>query len=442
VPFLILVFFIFLGWVGYLAQINPGRIAFFITREKAFDLSITTLVLFSTAIGGGLVLLATGAREAKGFVSRWKEGRLHKKETRVAALYTDAVNASLSLRYRDATALFQKVLAIHPHHVSALLRLGKIHRAEKNYGEAIRLHKLARNVEEQNVEVLFALARDMEESERYEEAMVYLKNVIERDEGNLPAHARLRDLYVRLKRWEDAHAVQERIMKLALPKDCHAAEQTRLLGIKYEIGMTCMDQPDRAQRYFKEAVKADKMFLPPYVGLAELHLHQGKTELAARLLERGYAITRRITLLHRLEDLSIRVGTPERILTLYRRALARSPDDLILKFYFGKLCYRLEMIDEAYEVLSEVEFAVASFPDLHKILGNIHLRRGEMHEAVEAFKKSLKLKKHIRVPYYCAACDHHATVWSGQCARCGRWDSYHADPIFSVKTNPAVPAPY
>jgi len=442
VPIFVLIVLLFLGGIGYLAQLNPDRIVFFLSRQQSFDLSVMTLVLFSAAAGGLLVLLAVGLREARSFLVNWKEGRRQRKTTKVAALYDDAVNASLSLRDRDAIGLFQKILALDPHHVGALLRLGNLYRQDKRALDAIRLHKAARSVAEENIEVLFALAADMEASERNEEAAQYLKEIIALDRQNLTAQARLRDLYVQSKSWEEAHAVQEQIVKLPLPDDRRAAEQTYLLGLKYEIGQACENDPDRARRYFKEVVKIDKMFLPPYVGMAEISIRQGKPERAVRLLERGYDITGRLTLLHRLEDLYIEMGTPDRMLQFYRRILATRADDLVLKFYLGKFYYRLEMIDEAYAILSEVAFNVDTFPDLYKIVGNIHLRRGDLAAAVDAFKTGLKIDKKILVTYYCPACDDHSTQWSGRCGRCGRWDSYRATPIFTPRADRAAPTPY
>ncbi len=441
-PIFVLIVLLFLGGIGYLAQINPDRIVFFLARDQSFDLSVTTLVLFSAAAGGLLVLFAVGLREARSFLVNWKEGRRQRKTTKVAALYDDAVNASLSLRDRDAVGLFQKILALDPHHVGALLRLGNLYRQDKKVLDAIRLHKAARSVAEENIEVLFALAQDMEASERNEEAAQYLKEIIALDRHNLTAQAHLRDLFVQSKDWEAAHAVQEQIVKLPLPDAVHAAEQARLLGLKYEVGQACVSDPDRARRYFKEAVKIDKMFLPPYIGMAEVSIRQGKTERAARLLTRGYDITRRLTLLQRLEDLYIEIGTPDRMLQFYRRALAQRPDDLALKFYLGKFYYHLEMIDESYTILSEVSFEVDTFPDLYKIVGNIHLRRGDLAAAVDAFKKGLKINKKILVMYSCAACDDHTTQWSGRCGRCGRWDSYHATPTFTPRADRAVSTPY
>lgn len=436
-PLLILIFFAFIGIVGYLAQLNPEKVTFFITRETSFEMPVTALILFSTAFGGLLVILSAGIRETRNLFLNWKYTRLQKKEAQIETYYTEAVNAFLGKRYRDATLLFQKVLALNPNHVSTLLRLGKIQRIEKNFNEAIRLHRKARSLDEQNIEVLLALSRDLEEAQRFEEAIQHLKEILHLDETNVAALTRLRDLYIRLQHWEEAHPIQEKILKLPLSSEASQKERVIFLGIKYEIGRLFLqrDQKEIARRYFKGAIKLEKGFLPAYIGIGEVHLKEGKTELAAALLEKAFEMTNHLILLHRLEDLYLEMGEPEKILQVYRKAINKDRHNTVLKFYLGKLYYRLEMIDDAFETLAEIDAHVEYFPDLHKILGNIYMRRGEPESAVEAFKKGLQLKKRVLVPYYCAQCDYHTIEWSGRCGRCGRWNTYQANPILVDKAH-------
>ncbi|HLG23176.1 MAG TPA: tetratricopeptide repeat protein [Candidatus Manganitrophaceae bacterium] len=433
--FLIVFFIAFIVLIGYLAQLNSGKVVFFVTRDTSFEMTVTALILFSSAVGALLVIVSAGVRETKNLFLSWKYARVQKKEAQVESYYTEAVNSFLAKRFRDATLLFQKALALNPNHVSALLRLGKIYRIEKNFNEAIRLHRKARSLDEQNIEALFALSRDLEEAQRFEEAIQHLKEILRVDETHLTALIRLRDLYIRLTQWEEAHPIQERIMKLPLSQEALRAELVIFLGTKYELGRNFLqrNQPEIARRYFKGGIKLDKSFLPAYIGLAEIHIKEGRMESAGALLEKGYEITRHLILLHRLEDLYLEMGEPERILQIYRNALDKDRHNTVLKFYLGKLYYRLEMIDDAFEALAEIDTHVEYFPDLHKILGNLYLRRGEPILAVEALKKSIKLKKRVVVPYYCANCDYHTIEWSGRCGRCGLWNSYQANPIMVDK---------
>jgi len=444
--FFVLIFFILMGLVGYLATLNPGRVTFFLTRDLSLEISITALILFSTALGGSLVIFTAGIQQIKDLYINWQETRREKKEAQVKLYYTDAVNAFVAKRYRDATSLFQKILALNPVHEGSLLRLGKIHRVESNYNDAIRLHRKARGIDDKNVEVLLALARDLEEAERFEESMQYLREILQSDESNLAALIRLRDLTIRLQQWEEAYPLQEKIAKLSDSEEKRRKEFVVLLGIKYEIGRMLLQrgQSGKARRRFKEAIKLDKTFLPAYIGLVGTHLKDGKIELAAALMEKSYEMTNNLILLLRLEDFYLEMGEPEKILRLYRKAISDDPGNTVLRFYLGRLYYRLEMVDDALETLQEIETHVDSFPDLHKILGNLYQRRGDLSLAIEAFKKALKLQTRVLIPYYCPDCDNHTFEWAGRCSRCGLWNSYQAEPILVEKADKKalVASPY
>ncbi len=444
--FFVLLFFILMGLVGYLATLNPGRVTFFLTREFSLEISITALILFSTALGGFLVIFTAGINQIKDLYTNWQETRREKKDAQVKLYYADAVNAFIAKRYRDAASLFQKILALNPTHEGSLLRLGKIHRIENNYNDAIRLHRKARGLDDKKVEVLLALSRDLEEAERFEEAMQYLREILQSDETNLTALIRLRDLTIRLQQWEEAYPLQEKITKLSESGEMREKEQVVLLGIKYEIGRMLLQrgQSGNARRRFKEAIKLDKSFLPAYIGLVGTHLKDGKVELAAALMEKSYELTNDLILLLRLEDFYLEMGEPEKILRLYRKAINNNSQNTVLRFYLGRLYYRLEMVDDAFETLLEIESHVDSFPDLHKILGNLYQRRGDLSFAIDAFKKALNLQKRVLVPYYCPACDNHTFEWAGRCNRCGLWNSYKAEPILVEKTDKKalVSSPY
>lgn len=93
------------------------------------------------------------------------------------------------------------------------------------------------------------------------------------------------------------------------------------------------------------------------------------------MLERAYETTKSVIILHKLEEVYLNLDQPEGIINFYQNAINRDPNSLDLKFFLGKLYYRLEMIDDAYAILSEIDPTDKNFPDLHKIVGNIYLRK-------------------------------------------------------------------
>ncbi len=433
--FVIFLFLVFIAIIGYFSQLNPSRVTFFLTPDKSIDLTLTALILFSISIGGLLVMIVVGVRQTKAIYLNWTYRRQQKKEASLAKFYKEGVNAFLAKRYKDALSLFQKVLDVNPNHVNTLIHLGKIHKFEKDLHEAIRLYRKARVCDDQDLGVLFGLAQNLDIAHQSDEAIGILKEIIGIDDTNLTALIRLREIYIRLVRWEDAHFVQEKILKLSPQDENRQREQKTFLGIKFEKGMASLkqNQVEPARQSFKSAIKINKDFLPAYMGLGDTYIKSERMELALTLFEKGHDMTKNIILLHRLEALCLEMGQPDRILQAYQKALAKDPSNVALRFYLGKLYYRLEMIDEAFDLLSEIEGQIEYFPDLHKILGNLYLRKGDSFLAAETFRKGLQLKTAVIVPYYCPLCDYHTPTWSGRCARCGQWNSYEAIPFMVQK---------
>lgn len=415
---------------GYLQELNPGSVIIRISPTEAFDLNPVSLVLLSMAFGALIVTVMVGVRETKHLILNWRNNRLHRREEKVGTLYREGTHAFLSKRTAEAIGLFEKTLALDPNHIDSLLWLGNIHRAERNYTEAIRLHRKARTIEERNAEVLLALAKDLEGAKRFEEALQALEDILRQDQGNLTALMRKRDLYVRLGKWSEALEIQHRFMKANLSEQEQRAEAKLLVGIMYEVGAQLLERghPEKARHYFRGAIKRDKNFLPAYIGLGEILVREGKTKSAAEILEKVYTKTGNIILLHRLEELYLEIGDPGEIIRIYQEAFQRDSQNPVLKFYLGKLYYRLEMIDEAFDLLSTLEGPQDQMSDYHKIMANLYLRKQQMDAAVEELKKALGFKKRVVVPYLCSQCHEESGEWAGRCRRCGSWNTYVALP--------------
>ncbi len=444
--FMVLVFACGLA-VAYLTHLNASSVIFYFTPDLSFQSSVAVLVISATAVGGLFVMLVGSIREATLVRSRWKIARQNKEETEIETHYHRAMRALAAGQRHDAIALFRKALVSHADHGPSLLHLGNLHQQAGEHEEAIRLYRRACHVDNKNIDAFLALSISLEQVGQREEAIAPLTKILHLEASHLTALKRIRDLYVRLEKWEDADRVQERLLKLDEKDEAHIAFR---LGIWYALGERCLKnrRPSNARKYFKAIIKQDKNFLPAHMGRAESRIQEGKRSVAAALLKKGYEMTGQITLLHRLEEIYLSAGTPETIIHIYQEALVKrsevagAADTLLLKFSLANIYYRLEMIDNALSLLTEIEVQVEHFPDLYKILGNIHLKRGEVGLAVEAFKKGLALKTRGVIPYRCTFCKDEVGAWAARCGQCGLWNTYQADPLFIVTSEKAPNFPY
>ncbi|MDF0673360.1 MAG: tetratricopeptide repeat protein [Nitrospira sp.] len=415
---------------SYFRELNPGTVVVHTAPGAEFELSPVTLVLISMALGAVLATLVVGLQQTAHLILNWRSSRLVRRKEKVDTLHRDGTHAFMSKRTIEAITLLEKALAIDPNRVDSLLWLGNIHRSEQNYPEAIRLHQHAQRVDDRNIEVLLELGKDLEEAKRYEEALQTLQKILNIEPDNLTALIRKRNLNIRMERWSEALEIQHRLLKANLPTPEKQTEAALLIGCMYEVGRQLLERghPDKARRYFRGAIKKDRSFLPAYIGMGEILLHEGKTKDAVEILKKVYSRTRSVIILHRLEELFLEQGEPSEIIRVYQEALQQNPQNPVLQFYLGKLYYRLEMVDEAFDLLSTIEGPQDHLLDYHKIMANLYLRKQHFEEAITELKKALSFKKRVVVPYICTQCQQESVEWTGRCRRCAKWNTLTALP--------------
>jgi len=412
--------------VMLLRDLNPGIITVNILPSKSYDISKSTFFLLALAIGSGIVFSLYLLRDVKRFLRGLRVQREQKKRLKIQELYTKGLNSLLAKRNTEALTFFQKVLAIDPNHVNTLLRMGISQLREKNPQEAVLLHQKALSLDPDNQEVMFSLAADYEEAKRFEDALAMYSKILSKDASNLTALIKMRDLYQRLNQWDELSETQRKLLSGPLTPSEQELEHRRHVGFRYEMGRSLLEAGDleRSRKIFRGVIKLDKDFIPAFLGLGEVYLEEGKVSDAAELWEKSYKMTSSTLLLLRLEDLYLKQGEPGKAIEIYTQAVHWKPQDCSLKFFLGKLYYRLEMVDEAFETLSTVDWGDKDFPDVHKLLGNIYLRRGSLGLAASEFKKALGFKKQIIIPYVCSNCELRTTDWSGRCPNCGKWNTF------------------
>jgi tetratricopeptide (TPR) repeat protein len=424
--FVTILFLALLLVIVALHEFNPGTIAINLLPSKSYDISKSAFFLISLSVGAGIIFILYLLRDVKRFLRGLRVQREQKKRLRIQELYTKGLNSLLAKRNSEAAGFFQKVLAIDPNHVDTLLRMGISQLREKNPQEAILLHQKAMSLDSRNQEVMFSLAADYEEAKRYDDALKVYQEILAKDSSNLTALIRMRDLYQRLNHWQELYETQRQLLTNPLSPAEQEVEHRKLVGFKYEFGRSLLEAGDmeRAKKIFRGVIKLDKDFIPAYLGLGEVFFEENKVKEAAELWEKAYKMTLSLLLLHRLEDLYLRQGEPGKAIELYKQAVTWRPQDISLKFFLGKLFYRLEMVDEAFDILSSVDWGDKEFPDVHKLLGNIYLRRGSLGLAASEFKKALGFRKQIIIPYVCSNCELRTTGWSGRCPNCGKWNTF------------------
>ncbi|MBE0598875.1 MAG: DUF1049 domain-containing protein [Desulfuromonadales bacterium] len=421
----LLLIILFLVSFLYFSGLNPQEITVYYLPDQSVTFSVAIIVIGCIVLGLILGYLAHLYTTVSHLLKHWKRDREEKRGREVAVIYREGVLRLLSGDLKKAHAQLQRALDRDPSRLETYIALATVHVQEGDPQEGITVLQRARSLDPRSLEVLFKLAATYEETGRSEEAMRVNQEILVIEGDNRRALRSLRDLQIRRNDWKEALELQKRLIKASSGTRRHEEEKEKLHYLRYEVAQLelAAGNSEQAINECKEISKEAPAFVPARVTLGDAYQAQNRTAEAANVWQTGYRELGRSIFLSRLEDLYVAVEDPATLLGFYRSALLEKGDDLMLRLFFGKLCLRLEMVDEALEQLYTVESAGVDFPELHYLLAEAHRRRNRLDEAISEYKKAVGGNHRPQLTYQCESCGATTPGWQSRCGDCGTWGS-------------------
>lgn len=424
----ILFFLVFLAILGLFAVENKDIISVKIPFGSFYEIPKIALILLATTLGALTVLAIFFVRDTKRVIDNLQHQKRQKKEAKIQEFYSKALNAILVDKEEDARNALGEILKEDPEHIDALLRFGDISLNNGDYQTAFEYYKKARDINSKNLQALFSIETALEKMQRYNDALKYLEEILDIDSGNLTALYRKRTILEKNEKWDELLSLQKTIFKLHHNESDKQKEAHRISGYRYEYARASLEngELEKAEKSFRTILKMDNSFIPAYLGIAEIMLTKGETEEAINFLEKAYEQLQSIIILARIEDILINVGEPGRLIRFYKNAIAKSRDNG-LKFLLGKLYYRLEMVDDAIEILDSIDTTVFSIPEMHSLKGELYMKRNHIQKALDEFRMACGIKRPFMIQYCCSNCNFRSEDWLGRCPKCTEWNTYRLD---------------
>ncbi len=405
------------------------------------DLVIPMYIMLALAFGCGLLIsfvwiLLSGFRAS--FIN-WRRNRLQRAGEAVELEYGRGVEEILSGRDEIALKHFQKALERDPRHLKSLLRAGETERKAGRLDEAVELHQKAHHIAEDELAPLYALVDDYEAMKDWSRLENCLKKIIAlKPKTSFTSYRRLRDLYIRTDRWEEAETVQSRIQSWHGQDGGVRDEANELLGIRYQIGQQkrAALQRKEAISEFRKLLKTRPDFIPAYLAMGETHLESEHHRLALETWEKGFMATNSPIFLKRIAEFLLERDDPQQAIEIHRRVAARASKDIIARFMLGKLYYRLEMVDDANDIFDSLREDMAHSPTLHYLLARIRQRRGDFEGAVNSYRQVIRELQSVELNYECTSCHTEHEEWVDRCTSCSSWGTIEV----SMKENIAAEA--
>jgi predicted Zn-dependent protease len=363
---------------------------------------------------------------------RRKRRRLREAESLEATLRRGVDLAADGQPARAATEL-EAYLAGQPENFAALVAYGEVLRDLGRVDEAIEVHRRGVARYPQSAALLYQLAEDYR-ARGDGEAEREIQGRLLRDHPGLGLgvlKAR-RAAAIARRDWGEATALHDRATRLVAEGGEVAAlarESGLAQGLDYQRGVLLLeaDRVEEARAIFRGLLEREPRFIPARIMLGEAELVAGTEEAALDAWRAGYRETGSPVFLQRIEDHLIEEEQPARAIESLRQLIAEADNDLLPRFYLGRLYYRLEMHDEALKQLDAVEARIHSSPTFHYLRARIHERRGDAQRAAEAYSACVRQLDLGAAEYACRVCGTRTPDWRDACSRCGSWNSVELD---------------
>lgn len=342
-----------------------------------------------------------------------------------------AIDYQTDHQWRRAAEELEAVLAERPQSFEVLLRYGEVLRLAGRVDEAVDQHRRASVLFPHSVAVLYRLSEDYETRGEKDVASEIRNRILREFPGlGLRALRRLRDTAMEAGDWALASELHERIEALLGPSspDLEAEAQVgRGLEYQHGVGLLEQDETEAAARIFRQLLEREPRFIPAAIMLGEAELLAERPERAVEVWTDGFERTGSPIFLQRLEDHFIEGTDPSQAIENLWQLIGKADNDLLPRFFLGRLYYRLEMHREALKVLASVRDRIGASPTFHFLLARIHERLGELPEAVAEHRACARQLEVQTSEYRCRECATTYSEWQDRCARCGAWNSVELD---------------
>ena len=422
--FLLLCIFLILFFL-YFWGLNPHMVTVYLLTEHSITYPVAFVVIGCIVIGLALGIGAYLYSAVTYRWGRWRRDRQEKKQKEINAVYREGVGRLLSGDLKKARMLLQKAMDRAPRNVDIYIAMASLHSQEGNPAEGLVMLAKARELEPKSREVLFKTAAIQEEMGHDEDAMEAYLELINLEKDNRKALRNLRDLYIKHERWEEALETQRKVLKTGPGANRMQEEKEKLLYLRYEMaGKLIADNDiDSAKSELKDVIRQMPEFTPARVTLGDAYVAQNRETEAVKTWQEGYLKLGKSVFLERLEDYYLEREDPSSLLNFFRETTAKRGEDLVLRLFYGKLCLRLEMVDEALEQLQAIESSGLEIPQVHLLLAEAHRRRERPEEAIGEYQKALGITSRLRLNYVCERCEAKLPEWVSRCPSCDAWNS-------------------
>ena len=396
----------------------------------SFQLPMIVLFLGSVLLGILVAGFLHGALSLKNFFINLKKSgrakRQNKNNHRSERLLEEAENYLACGHVSKSVAAYEKILNMSPSHVRVLTQLGNIAREEGNVERALKLHLIATEIAPENLNVLYGLAEDYCIQATPKKEMEVLEKILEFNRRSPRALCRMREVYLKLEDWPSAVEVQRKLVALIKEKEKKEKEKRMLGQYIYKSGVRYFnnDSFELAITEIKRSLRENAQCLSSHILLGDAYLKTGDRKGALKSWKKGYAYTKSIACMMRMEEVYRELGQPGEMIKEYKEAIRNSkngPSEILIML-LGVLCLEEKTPQETIRLIEEsTDSEKAIIPSL--ILGDAYKQDHNETKSKKALENATRQIKRAMFNFKCGACGKTLNKWTDHCSSCNTFDT-------------------
>ena len=398
---------------------------------QGWKLQLPMIVLFLVSVLLGVLVagfLHGTLSLKKFFINLKKTGRVKRqnKNNHLSERLLEEVENFLACGYvSKAVATYEKILNMSPNHVRVLVQLGNIAREEGNVERALKLHLRAVEIAPGNLNALYGLAEDYCAKAIPKKELGVLKKILEFDRRSPRVLCRMREVYLKSEDWVSAVEVQRKLVARIKGREKKEKEKRMLGQYIYKSGARYFnnDNFELAITEFKRALRENVQCLSAYILLGDAYLKTGDRKGALKSWKKGYANTKSITCMMRMEEVFRELGQVGEMIKEYKEAIRNSkngPSEILIML-LGVLCLEEKTPQETIRVIEEnTGSEKAIIPSL--ILGDAYMQDHNETKSKKALENATRQVKRAMFNFKCGACGKISDKWADHCSVCNAFD--------------------